>query len=338
VSSAPTAQPSPQLFLDTLNAHQRTEVIKAAVELEIFTAIAEGNQSVSAIANRCQASERGTRTLCDALVIAGFLTKEGNAYALTRDSATFLNKQSPAYLGSAVGFLTSPTVMDAFKTLAEAVRKGGTVREQHSLAPEHPMWVEFARSMAPLMVMPAQLLAKMLGAEKGEKWRVLSLAAGHGAYEITIAKQNPNAEVWAVDWANVLGVAQENARAAGVGDRYHTIPGSAFDVEYGTGYDIVLITNILHHFDQSTGEALLRKVHGALKDGGRAAILEFVPNEDRVSPPQAAWFSLNMLVATPAGDAHTYSDLQKMLKNTGYRSSENHPLLPTFFNVVIGVK
>ena len=338
MSSAPRPQPSPQLFFETINSYQRTEALKAAIELEIFTAIGEGNHTAAEIAKRCSASERGTRILCDSLVIIGFLTKDGDRYDLTPDSATFLTKQSPAYIGMAIGFLATPTVMDSFKTLAAAVRHGGTVRDNHSLAPENPMWVDFAKSMAPLMVMPAQMRAKMLGAEKGGQSKVLSLAAGHGVYEITIAKQNPNADVWAVDWPNVLRLAQENATKAGVADRYHIIPGDAFEVEYGTGYDIVLITNILHHFDAASGEKLLKKVHAALKDGGRAAILEFVPNDDRVSPPQAAWFSLTMLVGTPSGDTHTYADLQRMLKNAGFRSSENHPMPPTFFNVVIGTK
>jgi chemotaxis methyl-accepting protein methylase len=88
---------------------------------------------------------------------------------------------------------------------------------------------------------------------------------------------------------------KENARNAAVSDRYRTIEGSAFDVEYGSGYDLVLLTNFLHHFDTATCETLLRKVHAALADGGRAVTLEFVPNEDRISPPEAAGFSMMML-------------------------------------------
>ena len=80
-------------------------------------------------------------------------------------------------------------------------------------------------------------------------------------------KHNANAKVTGVDWANVLEVAKENAAKAGVADRYSTIPGSAFDVDFGTGYDIVLIPNFLHHFDPATNEKLLRKVHAALADG-----------------------------------------------------------------------
>jgi 2-polyprenyl-3-methyl-5-hydroxy-6-metoxy-1,4-benzoquinol methylase len=188
------------------------------------------------------------------------------------------------------------------------------------------------------MKMPAEMIAKLLKADEGKKWKVLGLAVGHGLFEITLARHNPNAEVWGVDWPNVLGVASENAAASGVSGRYHTIPGSAFDVEYGTDYDLVMITNFLHHFDVSTCEKLLAKVRAALKPGGRAVILEFVPNEDRVSPPIPAQFSLIMLAETPAGDAYTFSELQRMLRNAGYSSVENHPLPPTFFNVVIGTK
>jgi ubiquinone/menaquinone biosynthesis C-methylase UbiE len=330
--------PSPQLFFETVTAFHKTEALKAAIQLEIFTAIGEGNQTAAAIARRCQTAERGTRILCDALVIMGFLKKDASSYSLTQDSAVFLDRKSPAYLGSAIQFLVAPQALEGFQKLAAAVRKGGTVVDHDSTEPEHPMWVDFARGMAPMMKMPADLIAKLLRAEEGQESKVLGLAVGHGLFEITLARHNPNAEVWGVDWPNVLEVARENAAAAGVSGRYHTIPGSAFDVEYGNDYDLVMITNFLHHFDLPTCEKLLAKVRAALKSGGRAVILEFVPNEDRVSPPVPAQFSLTMLAGTPGGDAYTFAELQRMLRSTGYSSVENHPLPPTFFNVVIGTK
>ena len=332
------APPSPQLFFETVTAFHKTEALKAAIQLEIFTAIGEGNQTAAAVARRCQAAERGIRILCDALVIMSFLKKDASSYSLTQDSAVFLDRKSPAYVGDAIQFLVAPQAMEGFHGLAAAVRKGGTVVDHDSTEPEHPMWVDFARGMAPMMKMPAEMIAKLLKADEGQKWKVLGLAVGHGLFEITLARHNPNAEIWGVDWPNVLGVALENAAAAGVSARYHTIPGSAFDVEYGQDYDLVMITNFLHHFDVPTCEKLLAKVRAALKPGGRAVILEFVPNEDRVSPPVPAQFSLTMLAATPAGDAYTFSEHQRMLRNAGYSSVENHPLPPTFFNVVIGTK
>jgi cyclopropane fatty-acyl-phospholipid synthase-like methyltransferase len=124
----------------------------------------------------------------------------------------------------------------------------------------------------------------------------------------------------------VLEVAKENARNAAVSDRYSTIKGSAFDVEDSSGYDLVLLTNFLHHFDTATCEMLLRKVRAALADGGRALTLEFVPNEDRISPPEAAGFSMIMLSGTPSGDAYTFSELERVLSNAGFARSELHPL------------
>jgi 2-polyprenyl-3-methyl-5-hydroxy-6-metoxy-1,4-benzoquinol methylase len=111
---------------------------------------------------------------------------------------------------------------------------------------------------------------------------VLDIAAGHGLYGIAFAKLNPQAKITAVDWRNVLQVATENAAAAGVGSRHRTIPGSAFEVDFDGTYDVVLLTNFLHHFDVPTCEAVLKRLHAALRPGGRAAILEFVPNDDRV--------------------------------------------------------
>ena len=339
MSTSAAQQPSPQLFFQTINAHQRTEALKAAIELEVFTAIGEGNTTAVEIAKRCQTSEKGMRILCDFLTIMEILTKEGDRYALTLDTATFLDKRSPAYIGGATEFMCSPMLTDGAKHMAEAVRRGGTVMENDgTIGPENPVWVKFARAMGPLMALPAQLMAKLVDPTADRKLKILDIAAGHGLFGLAFATQNPQAEITALDWKAVLEVAKENAAKAGVSDRYQTIEGSAFDVEFGTGYDLVLLTNFLHHFDVPTCEALLRKVRAALADGGRAVTLEFVPNEDRVSPPDAAAFSVMMLTSTPAGDAYTFSELERMFANAGFSRSTIHPLPPTIQQAVISEK
>lgn len=337
--AAGNIQPSPEIIFETLTAYQRTAALKAAIELDLFTAIAEGAQTAEALAEKCNAATRGMRILCDYLVIGGFLTKAQNQYTLTPDSAVFLDRRSPAYMGSAVNFLVSPMLIESFNQLTECVRKGGTAMSgEGSVEPENPVWVDFARAMAPLMAMPAELMAQLLDADAGESWKVLDIAAGHGIFGITLAKHNPNAEIFAVDWASVLAVAEENAQAAGVSSRHHQIAGSAFDVEFGEGYDLVLLTNFLHHFDQATNETLLRKIHAALKPGGRAVTLEFVPNADRVSPPTSAAFSMVMLATTMSGDAYTFAEFDEMFRNAGFASSEAHPLPPSFQQVIISIK
>lgn len=307
--SAEQTMPSPVLFFETVNAYQRSSAIKAAIELEVFTAIAEGHRTAQAVAQKCAASERGIRILCDYLSIIGFLTKEDHEYRLTTDSAMFLDKGSPAYMGGAIEFLLSPMLTKGFDNLTEAVRRGGTVLpEEGTIAPEHPVWVDFARAMAPMMSLPAQLMARQLEMDAGRKIKVLDIAAGHGMYGISVAQQNEGAEIVAVDWQSVLEVAKANAQKAGVGDRYSTIAGSAFDVEFGRNYDLALLTNFLHHFDAETCVRLLKKVYAALAEDGRALTVEFVPNEDRVSPPPSAMFSLVMLGSTPHGDAYTFKE------------------------------
>jgi len=339
MSMPATQQPSPQLFFQTINAHQRTEALKAAIELEVFTAIGEGNTSAAEIAKRCQTSEKGMRVLCDFLTIMQMLTKQGDRYALTLDSATFLDKRSPAYLGGATEFLCSPMTTDGAKHFAEAVRKGGTALENDgTIGPDNPIWVKFARAMAPMMALAAQLIAKLVDPNADRKLKILDIAAGHGLFGIGFATNNPQAEITAVDWKAVLEVAKENAQKAGVSDRYRTIEGSAFDVEFGTGYDLVLLTNFLHHFDPPTCETLLRKVRAALADGGRAVTLEFVPNDDRVTPPDAAGFSVMMLTSTPAGDAYTFAELERMFANAGFSHSTLHPLPPTIQQVIVSEK
>ena len=339
MASPQAKPPSPELFFDTMNAHVRTAALKGAIELDVFTAIGEGSTAAKSIAARCKTSERGMRILCDYLVVIGFLTKEGAAYRLTPDSAMFLDRRSPAYLGAAERFLTSPMLTDGFKDVAAIVRKGGEVMSAHgTMDPEHPVWVEFARSMAPMMALPAELIAKLTGAPGAGPWKVLDIAAGHGLFGIAIARHNPNATVAAVDWPHVLEVARENAARAGVSTRYQTIPGSAFDVNFGAGYDLVLLTNFLHHFDIPTCETLLRKVCAALKPGGRAVTVEFVPNEDRVSPPTAAAFSMMMLGTTEGGDAYTFSEYDRMFRNAGFSRSELHQLPPTPGQVIISQK
>jgi SAM-dependent methyltransferase len=333
------SQPSPELFFQTVNAYQRTAALKAALELEVFTTLGEGKQTAQEVAARCQASERGMRILCDYLVIIGFLTKEDGRYGLTPDSAFFLDRRSQAYMGGAVEFLLSPTITGGFEDVAAVVRKGGTVTpEGGTVAPENPVWVKFARAMKPMMAMPAQMIAKLVNSHDEGGLKVLDIAAGHGIFGITIAQQNPKAEIIALDWPGVLEVAKENAQSAGVSDRYRTIEGSAFDVDYGSGYDFILLTNFLHHFDPPTCEILLRKVHAALAEGGRALALEFVPNEDRVSPPIPASFSMTMLAGTPSGDAYTFSELERMFRNAGFTDTEQHQVPASPQQVIISHK
>jgi hypothetical protein len=314
--------PSPALFFQTVNGHIRTAALKSAIELELFTAIAEGCHTPGAMARRCRAAERGLRMLADFLTVAGFLLKWGEEYHLTPDSELFLKKTSPAYLGPALDFMLSAPLVQGFQQLTGAVRRGGTVvGDQGTLEPEHPEWVTFARSMVPLMQGPAKWMAEWVKREAPGTRKVLDIAAGHGIFGIEIGKVLPSARITAQDWPNVLPVAGEHARAAGIADRFQELPGNAFEVSFDHDYDLILLTNFLHHFDAATCETFLKKVHAALKPGGLVMTLEFIPDEDRISPAPMAEFCLIMLATTPAGDAYVFSEYDRMFRNAGFGAS-----------------
>lgn len=325
---SPTAALTPSIVFENLQAFQRTFALKAAIELDIFRAVGQGPGDVASIARHAQASERGIRILCDFLVVAGLLQKEDGRYRHTPSSAAFLDPASPTCLASIARFLSLPEMRAPYEHLADIVRSGRktVLPGEGSVEPENPIWVEFAQSMGPMMAPMAGPLGAIVLEGRNGPMRVLDIAAGHGLFGIEIAKQNPQAHVTGLDWAPVLRVALENARRAGVHERYDMLPGSAFEVEFGGAYDAVLLTNFLHHFDPGTCIQLLKKVRRSLKPGGCVATLEFVPNEDRVSPPMPAAFSMTMLATTADGDAYTFHELSDMHRQAGFDAVTAHPV------------
>ena len=313
--------------MDALKGYQQTYALRGAIELDLFTHIGSGAATAAAIAERAGASERGVRILCDYLVTLGFLTKSPSGYGLSPDAALFLDRRSPVCLGTGSRHLAHDTMIASFRDVAGLVRAGGAAGSG-TLAPDDPLWVEFAKWMAPLFRTQAKMLAPLVS-RPGRADTVLDVAAGHGLFGLYVAKHNPEARIVAVDWAPVLEVARANAEAFGVADRYRTIPGSVFDVDLGTGYNVVLLPNFLHHFDAPTNIGLLRKLRAAMTPGGLVATVEFVPNDDRITPPVAAAFALTMLGTTPAGDAYTFAELDRMFREAGFGGSRQLPLPAT---------
>lgn len=328
--------PSFPLVWDAFTGYQRTAALKAAIELDVFSHIAAGADEIEGLAKRCQAAPRGLRALLNHLVVDGFLTRDGTRYGLSPTAATFLDRSSPVYLGSAATFIASPMIIEAFNRLTDSVRRGSTaIADEGTLAPEHPVWVDFARAMGPVAGFTAMLLGGLLEVAEAPGGKVLDVAAGHGMFGITLARLNPRLEVTALDWKNVLAVAEENARTAGVSERFRKLEGSAFEVPFGRDYDLVLLPNFLHHFDPPTCEKILAKAATALAPGGRVVIVEFVADEGRDGPPEAIRFSLVMLATTPAGDVYTFSEYERMAHNAGLARATLHELSPSPARVII---
>jgi 2-polyprenyl-3-methyl-5-hydroxy-6-metoxy-1,4-benzoquinol methylase len=331
-------QASPQRIFETFGAFQRTAALRAAIELDIFTAIGEGANTPSALAKRCSASERGVRILSDYLVMLGFVEKRNDTYVSSSEAAAFLDRRSDAYVGAAAAeAFSGDAVANAYASLARAVRRGGTaLAAGGTLEPEHPIWVDFARAMSPSGANLARLLADCLQADARRPTKVLDIAAGHGLFGVEFAKRDHRAETYAVDWPQVLVVARENAAAAGLVDRFHAIPGDALSVDLGADYDLALVTNFCPDLAATT--AMLSRVHAALAPGGRVALLEAMLNDDRISPPAAASLNLTLLATTPSGETRTPTQLAESLRQAGFSRVDLRELPPAPQRVMVAWK
>jgi 2-polyprenyl-3-methyl-5-hydroxy-6-metoxy-1,4-benzoquinol methylase len=320
---------------DAVLAYLKTAALTAALKLDIFTLIGAGTMTTEALATHTGASPRGLRILCDYLTVVGLLAKQDSSYGLTPSARRFLDRSSPLALGSCIDFLAAPEMLTlTLNDPVSYVRHGGSTGLTN-IASDHPIWVRFAHAMVPFAAPGAKRVAAYVAALPTPPRTVLDVAAGHGLYGIEVARALPEAVVTAVDWAGVLAVAQENAKAAEVDDRFRTVVGSAFDAEWGRGFDLVLLSNILHLFGRDECIALLRKVKASVSPAGEVLAVEFVPNADRVSPPLQAAFAFLMLVSTPSGDAYTAGDLDEIARIAGFRGATTRPLPPTPQTLVV---
>ena len=320
-----------------MNMAYRGAALRAAIELDIFTAIAKGATTAARIGRKVRASERGVRIVCDLMVVMGFLRKTGGAYSLTPDSAEYMDKRSASYMGDLAKLSLQA---DAWPFLAKpelAVRAGGSVMGRDAdMEIELPEWVEFARAFAPMMRLPAEAVAERLAGTK--ECAILEIAAGHGLFGIAIAKRNPRASVTAMDWPSVVGVARRNAARAGVAKRFSTIAGNVFAADLAGPYDLALISNFVHMLSPEQNVRMFVKAHASLKSGGRMALFEFVVNEDRVSPETSAMFAMAMLTATQGGDTYTFSEIERMCLEAGFVRCHLRPVANLEQRLVIAKK
>jgi 2-polyprenyl-3-methyl-5-hydroxy-6-metoxy-1,4-benzoquinol methylase len=308
-------EPNPGLVWDTMTAHQRSAALKAGIELGVFDALGDGPTTAAALAAKAGVAERGMRILCDYLTIHGLIAKAEGRYAHTPTSAVFLDSRSPASMAPTLPFLMNQKILAASAGLTETIRQGRTVLPTPLAGEEVAEWVTFARSMQPMMAAAAEFIADHV-MSNGSPKKVLDVAASHGLFGMAVKRRAPGCELVVQDFPSVLEVTQENARAAGMA--VTPLPGSAFTIDLGAGYDAVLVTNLFHHFSPEDNIVLMKRFHAALRPGGQMLVLEMVPNEDRITPPAAASFSLMMLGNTAAGDAFTMAEYSQMLDASGF--------------------
>lgn len=310
-------------------SYQKTAAMKAAIELDIFTKIGSGSLAAEQISDLTGTSPRGIRILCDFLCVIGLLEKKTNLYNLSMEAKRFLDRNSPHCIADIVDFYAAPEIVSLVMHEPLSYVRAGEALGLTDVSPANPVWVKFARAMIPFASITAKRTAAYVKKKAMNPHKVLDVAAGHGLFGIELAKVVRDAFIVAIDGDGVLQLSRRNADAAGLTHRYKTISGNAFNVDWGDNYDLILLSNILHHFDQNECVRLLNKAKDALSGDGALFVIDIMPNSDRISPPEQAAFAYLMLATTPKGDAYTCDEYEMMAKKAGLTLIDSSKLLPT---------
>lgn len=316
--TAPTV--TPERILQYAWGYAPPLIMEAALRNGLFDALASAPLSLEQLVAVSGASTRGVQAVMDALVGLGLCARDREGrYVLTPESEAFLVSSRPGYLG---GFLRhiSDHLIPAWLSLESCVRTGKTARAVNSQEDGAQFFSEFVEGLFPLGYTAALALAKSLGLPGNSQLRVLDIAAGSAVWGIGFAQTYPQARVSAVDWEGVIPVTKRVVARHGLADRFDYIPGDILEVDFGTGYDVATLGQILHSEGDDRSRALLDRVFKALKPGGYICIADFLSNEERTGPPQALIFSVNMLINTKIGRTYSFAELSEWLRAAGFRN------------------
>lgn len=320
---------APEINLGTLAqmnfAMAPTRVLLTAVQLDVFSHLAAGKTSAEAVAAAAQASPRGTRMLLDALCAFQLVIKNGGRYELHPVSRQFLVRTSPDYMGY---MFENDGIWESWGKLTESVRTGKPAYAGADQAGMEAFFSVLVRSLHVMNSEPARQLAQAVGAgSQHHGMRVLDVACGSGIWGIALAAADPQAKVTFQDLPGVLDVTRGYVDRSGMADRHEFLAGDLNTAKYPPSqFDLAVLGNICHSEGELASRKLFSRIFGALRPGGRIAIVETMPAEDRSGPMFPVVFALNMLLHTESGDTFTEREFRAWLSEAGYVKIEAAPI------------
>ena len=304
----------PDEITEMIRGFMASRAILTALELDVFTAIGDGG-TAKQIAGKIQGAVRATEMLLNALVSLKLLEKRDGVFHNTPLAARFFVEGTAD--SARIAQLHTVNLWKRWSTLTEAVQAGTTVAPKVDNGAVKPFIAAMdhnARGRARAVVQAVEV--------NGAK-RLLDLGGGSGAYSIAFAQAAPGLHAEIVDAPEVLALAQDYVRQAGLADRITTQAGDMLSVPLETGtYDLVLLSAICHMFSPEENKQLLERAYAALAPKGRLVISDFILEADKTAPRFAALFALNMLVNTRAGNSYSELEYEAWLKQAGFAESK----------------
>lgn len=331
---------TPAKIMQTGMAFWSSKTLLSAVELGVFTLLAKGGLDLKTLEDRLDLHTRASQDFFDALVALGFLQRENGVYSNTPETALYLDKNKPTYVGGLLEMANSRSY-PFWGSLTEALRTGehqneskGGVNLFETLYKDPARLKEFLSAMTGVSLPAAAQIARKFDWSRYKTFT--DVGAAQGGVAVQIALQHPHLRGMGFDLPMVKPVFEEYAAAFQLQDRLKFQAGDFFKEELPAS-DVIIMGHILHDWDLETKRMLIGKAYRALPQGGAFVVFEALIDDDRSQNAFGLLMSLNMLIETPGGFDYTGADCSRWLKEAGFRET-NVVHLAGPDSMVVGIK
>jgi SAM-dependent methyltransferase len=291
---------------------RESRILLTAHELGLFTAIGTGRHTSAGVAKLIGTDPRATDRLMNALCAMGVLVKENGQFSNSESAAGCLVRGTPGYLA---GLMHTVHLWDRWSTLTEAVRKGTSVANRHVNDRGQEWLTAFIAAMHDRAFRQAPAVVAQIDLTNVS--RVLDVGGGSGAYAMAFVRARTGITAVVFDLPNVLPLTNSYIEREGLSHLVDTAPGDYLKDGLPGGFDLVFLSAIIHSNSPAENARLIGKCAAALRPRGSVVVQDFIMDEERVLPANGAFFSLNMLVGTEAGDTYTEGEVAGWMTAAG---------------------
>ncbi|MFD3441117.1 methyltransferase [Streptomyces sp. NPDC058685] len=331
-AAAPRTGLTPIPLMELTTGFWRFKVLAAAVDLRLFSVLARlGTADAGRLTRELGLHPRPTRMLLACCTALGLLVREGGgAYRNAPLAEAFLVEGDPHYFGGFVqysdrhGYPGWGRLQDALRTNRPTTWDPDS-QESAFVTTDPEILASFWEAMFTLSSFTAAALAEAY--DFAVHRRVLDVGGGTGAFPVGLCRRHPHLLATVLDLPHITAMTREKVADLAMTGTIGTHDGDFLTEEpLPAGHDVILLSMILHDWDETTGRRLLKKCWTALPDDGAVIICELVLDDDETGPVPAAMMGLNMLVETRAGHNYTYGEYARWLADAGFTDTTVLPL------------